>query len=225
MTTLRPHIELNPNVPATASVIWLHGLGASGHDFAALAPELKLPADLPVRFIFPHAPARPVTINGGYIMPSWYDILSMRLEREINEQQFLSSCAAITTLIDREIERGIDSKRIIVAGFSQGGAVAYQTTLTYPKPLAGLLVLSTYLATKDTLQPHPANRQLPIAMFHGIYDSVVPEALGSQALQTLRKLGYSPRYHSYEMDHEVCAEETRDISRWLQQVLACSRVC
>lgn len=219
MTTLLPHLELNPQVPATATVIWLHGLGASGHDFAALVPELKLPTDLPLRFIFPHAPARPVTINGGYIMPSWYDILSMRLEREINEAQFTASCAAVTALIDREIERGIDSTRIIVAGFSQGGAVAYQTALTYARPLAGLLALSTYLAAKNSLQPHPANQHLPIAICHGIYDSVVPEVLGSQALQTLRKLGYSPRYHSYEMDHEVCAEETRDIARWLQQVL------
>lgn len=219
MTVLLPHIELNPPAPATASVIWLHGLGASGDDFVPIVPELQLPPELAVRFIFPHAPAMPVTINGGYIMPAWYDILAMKLERQIDTKQLLASCAAITAFIDREIERGIASQRIILAGFSQGGAVAYQTALSYPKALGGLLALSTYLATKDSLQTHPTNQQLPITIFHGIYDSVVPEVLGSQALQWLRSKGYTPHYHSYEMDHEVCMEEVGDISRSLQKML------
>ena len=196
-TELLPHIELNPATPATATVIWLHGLGASGDDFVPIIPELDLPKELAVRFIFPHAPERAVTVNGGYIMPAWYDITAMNIDREIDEQQLLASSAAIALFIDREIARGIASERIILAGFSQGGAVAYQTALTYPKPLGGLLTLSTYFATHKTIAISPANQQLVIAIFHGIYDSVVNELLGSQALQTLRALGYQPLYRSY----------------------------
>ena len=213
---LLPHIELNPATPATATVIWLHGLGASGDDFVPIIPELDLPKELAVRFIFPHAPERAVTINGGYIMPVWYDITAMNIDREIDEQQLLASSDAIRAFIDNEIARGIASERIILAGFSQGGAVAYQTALTYPKPLGGLLALSTYFATHKSIVIHPANQQLAIAIFHGIYDSVVNELLGSQALQTLRALGYQPLYRSYEMEHEVCLEEVMDISSWLQ---------
>lgn len=213
---LLPHIELNPPTSATATVIWLHGLGASGDDFVPIIPELDLPKELAIRFIFPHAPERAVTINGGYIMPAWYDITAMSIEREIDEQQLLASSAAVAQFIDREIARGIASERIILAGFSQGGAVVYQTALTYPKPLGGLLALSTYFATHKTIAINPANQQLPIAIFHGIYDSVVNELLGSQALQTLRALGYQPLYRSYEMEHEVCLEQVMDISEWLQ---------
>jgi phospholipase/carboxylesterase len=219
MSKLIPHIEINPKTPVTATVIWLHGLGTSGHDFASCVPELKLPESMAVRFIFPHAPAIPVTINGGYIMPAWYDILAINLEREIDEQQLLVSSAAISALIDREIERGIDSQRIIIIGFSQGGAVAYHTALSYPKPLAGLMALSSYFATYKSLVVHPANAQLAIAIFHGIYDSVVNESLASQALQFLRSKAYSPVYRSYFMDHEVCTEEIAHISQWLQQRL------
>jgi phospholipase/carboxylesterase len=153
-------------------------------------------------------------------MPAWYDILAMSLEREIDEQQLLASCAAISAFIDREIERGIDSQRIIIAGFSQGGAVAYHAALTYPQPLGGLMALSSYFATYQTLVPNPANASLAIAIFHGIYDGVVSETLASQALQVLRNKGYSPVYKSYLMEHEVCMEEVADISMWLQQCLA-----
>jgi phospholipase/carboxylesterase len=215
-TELLPHIELNPPTPATATVIWLHGLGASGDDFVPIIPELDLPKELAVRFIFPHAPQIAVTINGGYIMPAWYDITAMSIEREIDEAQLLASSAAIAQFIDHEIARGIASERIMLAGFSQGGAVAYQTALTYPKSLGGLLVLSSYFATHKTIAIHPANQQLSIAIFHGIYDSVVNELLGSQALQNLRTMGYQPYYRSYEMEHEVCLEEVMDISTWLQ---------
>jgi phospholipase/carboxylesterase len=192
MPDLLPHLEINPKTPATATVIWLHGLGADGNDFAPLVPELKLPSSMAVRFIFPHAPAIPVTINGGYIMPAWYDILAMNLEREIDEAQLLASSHAISALIDREIERGIDSRRIIIAGFSQGGAVAYHAALSYPKPLGGLMALSSYFATHKTLVPNAANATLAIAIFHGVYDSVVSETLGGQALQVLRRQGFSP---------------------------------
>ena len=192
MLDLLPHLEINPKTPTTATVIWLHGLGADGNDFAPLVPELKLPSSMAVRFIFPHAPAIPVTINGGYIMPAWYDILAMNLEREIDEAQLLASSHAISALIDREIERGIDSRRIIIAGFSQGGAVAYHAALSYPKPLGGLMALSSYFATHKTLVPNAANATLAIAIFHGVYDSVVSETLGGQALQVLRRQGFSP---------------------------------
>ena len=192
MPNLLPHLEINPKTPATATVIWLHGLGADGNDFAPLVPELKLPSSMAVRFIFPHAPAIPVTINGGYIMPAWYDILAMNLEREIDEQQLLASSTAISALIDREVERGIDSRRIIIAGFSQGGAVAYHAALSYPKPLGGLMALSSYFATHKTLVPNATNATLAIAIFHGVYDSVVSETLGGQALQVLRRQGFSP---------------------------------
>ncbi len=216
---LLPHIEINPNTPATATVIWLHGLGADGNDFAPLVPELKLPSSLAIRFIFPHAPAIPVTINGGYIMPAWYDILAMNLEREIDEKQLLASSQAVSAFIDQEIERGIDSRRIIIAGFSQGGAVAYHAALSYPKPLGGLMALSTYFATHKTLVPNSANQNLTIAIFHGVYDTVVSETLGGQALQVLRAKGFKPVYKSYLMEHEVCMEEVKDISGWLQAVL------
>ena len=192
MPDLLPHLEINPKTPTTATVIWLHGLGADGNDFAPLVPELKLPSSMAVRFIFPHAPAIPVTINGGYIMPAWYDILAMNLEREIDEAQLLASSHAISALIDREIERGIDSRRIIIAGFSQGGAVAYHAALSYPKPLGGLMALSSYFATHKTLVPNATNATLAIAIFHGVYDSVVSETLGGQALQVLRRQGFSP---------------------------------
>ena len=141
--SILPHIEIEPPSTANATIIWLHGLGATGRDFEPVVPELNLPDNMAVRFIFPHAPEIPVTINGGYIMPAWYDILEMTLDRKVDEQQLRQSSAEVHAFIDREIERGIDSHRIIIAGFSQGGAVAFDAALTYPKPLAGLLALST----------------------------------------------------------------------------------
>jgi len=160
-----------------------------------------------------------VTINAGYIMPAWYDITAMTLDRQLDEAQLLASSAAISAFIDNEIARGITSQRIIVAGFSQGGAVAYQTALTYPQALGGLVALSSYFATHKSISIHTANKQLPIAIFHGLYDRVVNESLGYQALEKLRGMGYKPQYRSYEMDHAVCAEEVNDISTWLQERL------
>ncbi len=204
---------------ANAAVIWLHGLGASGHDFQPIVPELHLPDQLAVRFIFPHAPNIPVTINGGMVMPAWYDILALDIEREINEQQFQDSVDATIALIEREIERGTSSERIILAGFSQGGAIAYHAALTYGRKLAGLMTMSTYFGTHKNFKPHPANKNIPIHIFHGMHDPMVPETMGKQALAALEQLGYSPEYKAYPMAHEVCVEQINDISAWLQKRL------
>lgn len=210
-------LETKPEV--NSAVIWLHGLGASGHDFVPIVPELNLPASMATRFIFPHAPSIPVTINNCMVMPAWYDILANGLEREIDTEQILASAAEIVRLIEREIARGIPSERIVIAGFSQGGAVAYQAALSYDKPLAGLMTLSSYFATCKTLIPNSANRQLPVHLFHGIHDPMVPEAMARHALAALQQLGYQPAYKTYPMAHEVHPSEIQDISRWLQQVL------
>ena len=218
--TYLPCVEIDPASPATASVIWLHGLGANGHDFEPIVPELKLPPDLPIRFIFPHAPEMPVTINGGYIMPAWYDILEMNIERKVDETQLRQSASQVVKLIEREIERGVPANRIILAGFSQGGAVAYEAALSYGKPLAGLLCLSTYLATKDSLQRHAANQDIPVQVFHGSLDPVVPVSLGEDACEVLKGWGYAVEYGTYPIEHSVCLEEILSISEWLQRVLA-----
>ncbi len=214
-----PCVETELNSPAKAAVIWLHGLGANGHDFEPIIPELDLPANLAIRFVFPHAPSIPVTVNGGYVMPAWYDILEMDFERKIDEQQLKQSVRAIKALIDREIERGIKSEDILLIGFSQGGAVAYEAALTYDKPLAGLLALSTYFATHKSIALSPANKNLPIRIFHGMADPVVPEQLGQNAYKALLELGFEPQYKRYPMEHEVCAEEIADISQWVQSCL------
>lgn len=213
-------IEVEPTKPATAAVIWLHGLGASGHDFAGIVPELHLPESMAVRFIMPHAPQIPVTINNGYVMPAWYDIISMTLERELDEAQLLASSAAVSALIERELERGVASDKIVLAGFSQGGAVVYQAALSFGKPLAGLMALSTYFATADSIALSAANQSLPVLIHHGNRDGVVPELLGQRACEVLTDKGYSPQYQSYPMEHNVCPEQISDISTWLQKVLA-----
>jgi phospholipase/carboxylesterase len=217
---LLPRIIVEPKRPATASVIWLHGLGASGHDFEPIVPELGLAEDLPVRFIFPHAPQIPVTINGGYVMPAWYDILEMNFERKIDLAQIMASAKAVHHLIDAEIAQGIDAERIIIAGFSQGGAVAFESALTYPKPLAGLMAMSSYFATHASIKVSEPNRALPIQLFHGIEDDIVDEQMGQNALQTLKQMGYKPSYSTYHMGHAVCPEQIADIGRWITQILS-----
>jgi phospholipase/carboxylesterase len=214
-----PAVIIEPAQPANASVIWLHGLGADGHDFEPIVPELKLPPTAAIRFIFPHAPSIPVTINGGYVMPAWYDILAMDIDRKVDVQQLEASAQAVAKLIDREIEKGIPSERIVLAGFSQGGAVAYQAALTYPKPLAGLLAMSTYFATADTIQVNSANQQLPIEIFHGLQDPVVPESLGRKAQQRLQAMGYTPGYFTYAMEHSVSAKEVSDLAGFIKKWL------
>lgn len=216
---LLPCVEINPPEPANASVIWLHGLGADGHDFAPIVPALKLPDNLPVRFLFPHAPAIPVTINGGVTMPAWFDILEVNIKRRIDEAGLLASADAITALIERERERGVAAERIVIAGFSQGGAVAFEAALRYPHPLAGLLAMSTYFATEHSVQRHPANASLPVEVHHGTRDHVVPESLGLHAAEVLGKLDYPVTLRRYAMEHEVCAEQVADISRWLSRIL------
>lgn len=209
-------VEVETKAAVDAAVIWLHGLGANGHDFEPIVPELNLPEELGVRFIFPHAPSIPVTVNGGYIMPAWYDILEMNIDRKVDTEQLQHSALAVRDLLDREIERGIPSQRIIIAGFSQGGAVGYELALSYPKPLAGFLGMSTYFATADTIALSQANEGIPILLCHGRQDPVVPETLGQQAYQTLITKGYEPEYKTYAMEHSVCLEEIVDVSKWLQ---------
>jgi len=214
--SLLPAIEIETGENPDAAVIWLHGLGADGNDFAPIIPELQLPADLAIRFIFPHAPAIPVTINGGFVMPAWYDIREMEIDRKVDTEQLMMSAEAIKRFIDREIERGIASDRIIIAGFSQGGAVAYQVVLGHAKQLGGLLAMSTYFATHDKLAYSEINKNISIEIQHGIYDPVVPEKLGDSAAALLQQKGYQVNYRKYPMEHSVCAEQIRDISKWLQ---------
>lgn len=218
--SLLPCIVKEPPSPANAVVIWLHGLGADGNDFVPMVPELKLPSELAVRFIFPNAPSIPITINNGYVMPAWYDITEIDIERKVDTDQLIDSAEKIRHLIDREIESGIASDRIVLAGFSQGGAVAYQTALTYMFPLAGLLCLSTYFATKDTITPNSANKRIPIKICHGTMDPMVSVQQGKLASERLSELGYTVDYSEYPMEHAVCPQEIADISHWLKQLLA-----
>lgn len=220
MSAYLPCVEIEPQQPANASIIWLHGLGADGNDFAPLVPHLKLPATAQVRFVFPHAPKLPVTINGGMVMPAWYDILAMSIEREIDTPQLEQSAAAVKALIQRELERGVPANRIVLAGFSQGGAVAYEAALSFEQKLAGLLVLSSYFATQATVQANPVQASLPILIQHGTQDPVVPEQLGQQAKAKLEALNYPVSYQSFPMQHQVIGEQIEEISKWLQRVLA-----
>lgn len=213
-------VEHNPsNKPIDRAVIWLHGLGASGHDFEPVVPQLGLDNDMAVRFIFPHAPSRPVTINGGMVMPSWYDIFEMSLDRKVDVAQIEQSSQQIKDLINREVERGVKPEHIVIAGFSQGGAVAYHLALGYPQRLAGLMTLSTYLATNDQINYSDANKELPILIEHGTHDPVVPVALGEQASKTLSAKGYNVEYITYPMAHQVCMPQIQGIGVWLNKVL------
>lgn len=216
MTTLLPCEELNPATVATASVIWLHGLGSNGHDFVPIIPQLQLPATLAIRYVFPHAPSIPVTINNGYTMPAWYDLLELGVERRFNAAQLLASAAAVHALIDREVERGIPSDRILLAGFSQGGAVNFQAGLTYDKPLAGMLALSTYFPTADAVVVHPANAGLPILLCHGTEDNVLPMQMAENTSMYLTRLGLHHDFCTYPMAHQVCPEQLIDIADFIQ---------
>lgn len=206
-----------------ASIIWLHGLGADGSDFVPLIPALGLPDTLAVRFIFPHAPVQPVTCNGGYEMRAWYDIISLeRHERRIDEAGLAASAARVAALIDREQARGVPAGRIVLAGFSQGGAVAYVSALTYPERLAGILALSTYLPApeRSVAARSPANADLPVWVAHGEEDDVVDLALGRQAADWLTAEAYPVSWQTYPLAHEVSAEEIADAGRWLAERLA-----
>jgi len=216
MPELLPCVELNPGVLATASVIWLHGLGANGHDFVPVVPQLELPAELPIRFVFPHAPSLPITINHGHVMPAWFDVLELGKERSFNPHQLLASSAAVHALIDRELERGVASDRILLAGFSQGGAVCFHAALTYDKPLAGYMALSTWFPTAGAIELHPANAGLPILLCHGTQDNVLPLSMAQNAKKHLEDLGLRPDYRTYAMAHHVCNEQIRDMAVFIQ---------
>jgi len=213
------YIELETASNPTGAVIWLHGLGANGHDFESVVPELGLPDGAAVRFIFPHAPELAVTINGGMRMPAWYDIKAMDIDRVVDTEQLMASADAVGRLIDREVERGIPANKIIIAGFSQGGAVAYELGLTYPERLAGILALSTYFATAETVKPSEANKDIPINIYHGTYDPMVPEVLGVRSRETLKEMGYDPAYQTYPMEHSVCLEEIQHIGLFIRKHL------
>lgn len=211
-------LEVETATAPEYAVIWLHGLGADGSDFMSVVPELGL-ADAPgVRFIFPHAPYIPVTCNGGYVMRAWYDIISLdSTSRRIDEAGIVASCEALRHLIDREKGRGIAVDRIFLAGFSQGGAVAYTTALTHPEKLAGIIALSTYIPAPGLLteQAAGAHRHIPIFAAHGTEDDVVSPALGLAARKLLTERGYQVEWHEYPMPHSVCLEEIHAIGRWL----------
>jgi phospholipase/carboxylesterase len=224
MTTLLETIELETAKNPTAAVIWMHGLGADGNDFVPIVNELDLAGAPGIRFVFPHAPMRPVTINNGYVMRAWYDVSFGDLEgrsRKADEKGVRESQAQIGELIEREIERGIAAGKIVLAGFSQGGAVALQTGLRHPEKLAGVMALSTYLPLAESFaqEAAPANARTSVFMAHGTHDPVVPYAMGSGSRDLLARSGYAVEWHEYPMQHSVCMEEVADISRWLVRVL------
>ncbi len=218
---LLPVVELATGAEPAATVIWLHGLGADGWDFVPLVHELPLPDGRALRFVFPHAPERPVTINNGYVMRAWYDIAMNDIARMPDERGIRESQAAIERLIARERSRGIDAARIVLAGFSQGGAIALQAGLRHADRLAGVIALSTYLTLEDTLDAEAcaANRATPIFMAHGTQDPVVPLALGESSAQALRTRGYEVEWHTWPMPHAVCAEEVEAVAAFLARVL------
>jgi phospholipase/carboxylesterase len=221
ITNMLPCIELETAPNPTCSVIWLHGLGADGNDFVPIIPELHLANNPAIRFIFPSAPSMPVTVNGGYVMPAWYDIVGRDLMDQEDAAGIKHSAASIVELIEREVQRGIAYKNIVLAGFSQGCAMALYVGLRLPHQLAGILALSGYLPLAMTLnlEKHSANQATPVFMAHGTYDPVVvlDRAQASHAL--LETLGYQVDWNEYPMEHSVNHEELQDISRFLQTVL------
>ncbi len=215
-------VECEPEGPARSSVIWLHGLGADGHDFEPVIPELALSDDLAVRFVFPHAPQRPVTINGGMVMRAWYDILDLDNRRDEDEEGLRTSEAQVRALVEREVSRGVSEERIVLAGFSQGGAIALQAGVRHPRRLAGIMALSTYLPLPEKLEAEasPAHRDCPVFMAHGTQDPVVPFEGGQLSREALEAQGYEIEWREYPMPHSVCMEEIADAATWLTRVLS-----
>jgi phospholipase/carboxylesterase len=224
MNTLLPHIQIESAPNPVAAVIWLHGLGADGNDFAGMAHELDLSNCPAIRFIFPHAPSRPVTLNEGYVMPAWYDVLSRDMSSQQDDMGIRASERAIVGLIEREVARGIPAKNIVLAGFSQGSAMVLHTGLRYPQALAGIMALSGYLPLVDhfAAERHPANFHTPIFMAHGIQDTVVPISRGETSRDCLVRWGYTLHWHTYPMQHSVHPQEVSDMSVFLQQVFSTS---
>ncbi len=220
MTALLQAIELNTGHDPVGAVIWMHGLGADGNDFMPVVKELGLPDHLPLRFIFPHAPMRAVTINAGHVMRAWYDIIEISsVERKVDEAGIRESQRAIEALIEREIARGVAANRIVLAGFSQGGAIALQTALRYKRGLAGILALSTYLPLAASLETEAssANHGIPIFMAHGQQDTVIDISIAESSVKELRRIGYKVDWREYPMAHSVSMEEISDIGTWLKQ--------
>lgn len=215
-------VEVTTGPDPVAAIIWLHGLGADGHDFEPAVPQLLWPGAPPLRWVFPHAPLREVTLNGGMQMRAWYDILSIDSDRGHDVVGIEQSVSQVASLVQREQRRGIHPHRVLVAGFSQGGAIAIHLALRYPQRLAGLIALSTYMVHSDRLrlQAHPINRDLPVFMAHGRMDGVVPLLMGVAAADALRAWGYPLEWHDYPMAHAVCPEEIAHIRAWLGKHLS-----
>ncbi|MFT5450101.1 MAG: phospholipase/carboxylesterase [Gammaproteobacteria bacterium] len=218
----RSPLIIEPGETCNSSVIWLHGLGADGHDFEPVVAQLQPQVTSRTRYIFPHAPVQPVTINGGAEMPAWYDILDAQLERRVDAAGVERSTQTVNELIAAECDKGIDAGRIVIAGFSQGGAIALHAGLRYPQRLAGIMALSTYLPIREGTreQASKSNLETPILLAHGAQDPVVPLGASEDSRVFLRSLGYRVQSNTYPMEHSVSAEELRDISCWLENVLA-----
>jgi phospholipase/carboxylesterase len=214
-------VEVEPGRPADAAVLLMHGLGADGHDFESLVPELRLPVSPSVRWVFPHAPVRAVTINGGHRMRAWYDITALDRRAAEDEAGVRASAQEVAALVQRERERGIAADRIVLAGFSQGGAMALFTGLRWPERLAGVVALSCYLPLAATFpaEAHPANAAVPVFMAHGTFDPILPAALAEGSCDLLRSRGYDVDWRTYPMPHSVCAQEVSDLREWLLRVL------
>lgn len=221
MAELLDAIEIETAPQPVNSIIWLHGLGADGNDFVPIVGELELPP-APIRFVFPHAPPQPVTINNGMVMRAWYDIRGADLARREDERGVRASQGLVEALVAREKARGTPARRIVLAGFSQGGAIALQTGLRHPDRLAGIMALSTYVPIAESLEreAHAANRDVPVFMAHGLHDPVVPVAAARRSHELLRSLGYDVEWHEYPMPHSVAPQELDDIGAWLRRVLA-----
>ena len=219
-TELLPCVERDPEDAVTSAVIWLHGLGADGHDFPPVIPQLGLPRGHGARFVFPHAPRIAVSLNAGLIMPAWYDIHSLDVRGQ-DEAGIRRSAGRLEALIAREVERGVPAERIVLAGFSQGGAVALFTGLTHAETLAGILALSTYLVLPEAIEAEAAdaNRATPIFQAHGLYDPMVPHDAGARTRDWLTDHGHPVEWHEYPMAHQVAIEEIRAIGAWLTRVL------
>ena len=215
-------IEMETGAAPTAAVVWLHGLGADGNDFVPIVKELRLPPQPAIRFVFPHAPMMPVTINNGYVMRAWYDVTFDGLDRRPDARGIVAAQTAIEALLAREKGRGIAAERIVLAGFSQGGAITLQAGLRHAERLAGLMVLSSYLPLPETLaaEAAAANTATSIFMAHGTDDPVIQIDLAQRSRALLAERGYPLEWHEYPMPHSVCLEEIQDISRWLQRVLS-----
>ena len=216
-----PHIELATGPDPAGTVIWMHGLGADGWDFVPLVRELPLPDELVLRFIFPHAPLRAVTINNGMRMPAWYDLAMSDIDRRPDERGIRESKRSIEALIERERGRAVDASRIVLAGFSQGGAIALQTGLRHAQRLAGVIALSTYLTLEDSLDAEAAaaNRATPILMVHGTEDEMIPLRLAEASRAALQTRGYEVEWHTWPMPHSICAEEVAAIASFLTRTL------